>query len=31
VIPLYEDVIVQVETLNAVRRNDDRRLVHNRR
>jgi hypothetical protein len=31
VIPLYKDVIVQVEALNAVRKNDERRLVHNRR
>jgi len=31
VLPLYEQVIEQVEALNAVRRDQDRRLVHNRR
>ncbi|KAL2223316.1 hypothetical protein M432DRAFT_598129 [Thermoascus aurantiacus ATCC 26904] len=30
VLPLYEQVIEQVEALNAVRRDQDRRLVHNR-
>lgn len=31
VLPLYEAVIAQVEKLNAVRKEQDRRLVHNRR
>lgn len=31
VLPLYEQVIEQVEALNAVRKDQDRRLVHNRR
>jgi hypothetical protein len=31
VIPLYEDVIAQVEVLNNVRKEQDRRFVHNRR
>jgi hypothetical protein len=31
VIPLYEDVIVQVEALNNVRKDQGRRFVHNRR
>jgi hypothetical protein len=31
VLPLYEEVIAQVEALNAVRKDDNRRLVHNRR
>lgn len=31
VLPLYEEVIGQVEALNAVRKDQDRRLVHNRR
>ncbi|KAL2013969.1 hypothetical protein VTN00DRAFT_1494 [Thermoascus crustaceus] len=30
VLPLYEQVIEQVEALNAVRKDQDRRLVHNR-
>ena len=31
VIPLYEDAIAQVERLNNVRKEQDRRFVHNRR
>lgn len=31
VLPLYEEVIAQVEALNSVRKDQDRRLVHNRR
>jgi hypothetical protein len=31
VLPLYEEVIAQVEALNTIRRDQDRRLVHNRR
>jgi hypothetical protein len=31
VIPLYEDVIGQVEVLNNVRKDEDRRFIHNRR
>lgn len=31
VLPLYEEVIAQVEALNSVRKEQDRRLVHNRR
>jgi hypothetical protein len=30
VLPLYEEVIGQVEVLNTVRKDQDRRLVHNR-
>jgi hypothetical protein len=30
VLPLYEEVIGQVEALNAVRKEQDRRIVHNR-
>ncbi|GIK02560.1 hypothetical protein Aspvir_006616 [Aspergillus viridinutans] len=30
VLPLYEEVISEVEKLNAVRREQDRRLIHNR-
>ncbi|KAL1968896.1 hypothetical protein VTN77DRAFT_1257 [Rasamsonia byssochlamydoides] len=30
VLPLYEEVITQVEALNSVRKDKDRRLVHNR-
>jgi hypothetical protein len=31
VLPLYEEVISEVEKLNAVRKEQDRRLIHNRR
>lgn len=31
VLPLYEEVISEVEKLNAVRKGQDRRLTHNRR
>jgi hypothetical protein len=30
VLPLYEKVITQVEKLNAIRKEQDRRLAHNR-
>lgn len=30
VLPLYEEVIAEVEKLNSVRKEQDRRLVHNR-
>ena len=31
VLPLYEEVIQEVEKLNAARKDQDRRLIHNRR
>lgn len=31
VLPLYEEVIGEVEKLNAARKEPDRRLIHNRR
>lgn len=31
VLPLYEEVIQEVEKLNAARKEQDRRLIHNRR
>lgn len=31
VLPLYEEVIGEVEKLNAARKEQDRRLIHNRR
>lgn len=31
VLPLYEEVIGEVEKLNTIRKEQDRRLVHNRR
>ena len=30
VLPHYEDVIAEVEKLNAIRKEQDRRLIHNR-